>query len=130
MGNISQILPQNSSDILEKRSFWEQEVLAHKESGKTMGEFCRERQLSFPVFRYHKYKQWEFKRKDYANKKGLKKETAGKFIPLQIISNDAPIKKPVESSDIKIAFKNGHSVIMPASDLDAVFFIMKKVASL
>ena len=129
MDNSNQISLQNSSDILEKRSFWEQEVLAHKESGKTMKEFCSGRQLPYTTFRYHKYKQWEYKKK-HANNPASKRETASKFIPLQIISNHVPISEPTKNIDIKIVFKNRHSVVMPASDLEAAFFIIKKVAGL
>jgi hypothetical protein len=130
MDNVNQIPSQDLSDVSEKRKFWEREILAHKESGKAMGEFCRERQLSLSVFSYYKYKQWECKRKNYVNKRISKKETASKFIPLQIISNHAPISEPTKNSDITIVFKNGHSVVMPASDLDAAFFIIRKVAGL
>ena len=131
MDIISQIPPQDSKDALVQKNFWVQAISDQEESGKTMKEFCRERQLSLSTFRYYVYQKCDRKKKDTPKKRSYKrKEIAKKFIPLQLIPNDIPITKSDKSSDIRIVFKNGHSVVMPVSDLDLAFFIIKKVASL
>jgi len=131
MDIISQVPPQDSKDALVQKAFWVQAISDQEASGKTMKEFCRERQLSLSTFRYYAYKKCDRKKKDNPKKRSYqRKKIAKKFIPLQLIPNDIPITKSVKSNDIRIVFKNGHSVVMPVSDLDLAFFIIKKVASL
>ena len=131
MDIISQVPSQDSKDALVQKKFWAQAISDQEESGKTMKEFCRERQLSLSTFRYYAYQKCDRKKKDTPKKRSYKrKEIAKKFIPLQLIPNDIPITKSDKSSDIRIVFKNGHSVVMPVSDLDLAFFIIKQVASL
>lgn len=134
MNDTYQIQPKRSSTRQEKSKFWEQMVSDQKASGMKMKRFCREHRLA-----YYTFKTWKHRLKNIVGMDNLKvadenackrNEVASQFIPLQIISEKAPIDEKVKNCEIKICFKNGHSVAMQLSDLDTMFLTIKKVAGL
>ena len=128
MENTHRVPLQDLSDFFGSKKFWEHLVLEQKASGKTMKAFCCEHQLSLATFKAYKYGYRGQKKKyDLTDKQ---KESISKFIPLQIIASNEQVSSSTKNNDIKIVFKNGHSVIVSALDLEAAFFIIRKVAGL
>jgi len=127
MNDIERGTLNSASDSLERKpDFWEREVANQRISGKTVKEFCCERGLPLTTFQYYKYKRCNRKKRS-ADKKGIK-ELAERFIPVCVTSNDA--NTDAKSNDLKIALKNGHSIIVAITDLDEALCVIKKVAEL
>ena len=116
----TQVLPQDSKDSSRLKRNWEKIIAEQKMSGMTMKEYCHKHQLSLSSFKNRKY-HLKNKTKNGSGRKS-------KFIPLQLISNDEPINK--KRGDIRINFKNGHSINVMVPDLNTMLFIIKEVAVL
>jgi hypothetical protein len=131
MDDIYKVPTKGSCNVIERSQFWMQVISDQKASGKKMKQFCREHQLS-----YHSFKSWKY-RSSNKTKDSLEiigntncQDKATGFIQLQVAPNDMPINELNLSKDLKIVFKNGHCITVPAGDFDTIFFIIKSIARL
>ena len=125
MGNTYQIPPNRSCTLLERKRFWEKVIADQEISSMTAVTFCQQHQISIATFKQWKYRlQKEGEQFDGSNSKEsnqIRNQTIG-FIPLQISANsflttegDKNGKKkecPERETELKIVFKNGHSIII------------------
>lgn len=124
MENLYQIPPRGSCSTAERERLWKQIIADQKRSGLKMTRFCQKHQLTISTFKQWKYRfqknSEQFDKNNNTEDTQVSKSTT-EFIPLQVASNsfaaigngsEAQGKAELET-EIKIIFRNGHSIIIP-----------------
>lgn len=124
MENLYQIPPRGACSTAERERLWEQIIVDQEKSGLKMTRFCQKHQLTISTFKQWKYRlqknSEQFDKNNNTEDTQVSKSTT-EFIPLQIASNsfattgdDSEAQGKTESeTEMKIIFRNGHSIIIP-----------------
>ncbi len=124
MENLYQIPPRGSCSTTERERLWKQIIADQERSGLKMTRFCQKHQLTISTFKQWKYRfqkdDEQFDKNNNTEDTQVSKLTT-EFIPLQIAGNSFATTedgneaqgKTGSETEIKIIFRNGHSIIMP-----------------
>lgn len=124
MENLYQIPARGSCSMAERERLWKQIIADQERSGLKMTRFCQKHQLTISTFKQWKYRlqkdSEQFDKNDVLEDAHVSKSTT-EFIPLQVTTNNFATTEngneaqgQAESeTEIKIIFRNGHSIIIP-----------------